>query len=215
MSFSLVCGTWCLRMMKIVLIPWTFAGIPCANLPNSFPHECCHASLYFDWPVACISTIFPCSHLGLILVEHWPGCAVLLSSATHIHSCVMVACQVFDNVFSAGPNVSISWVNGVIGIGWGGDDVGFCSLRCCVVAAARHYPTPLELVVFLHNCVMHHQKWFGLFWCWWLQAIGYGQHFAIAGAVCGVSWVYHTFKDIGKPCEFLVGSFTEVNHCCL
>ena len=111
-------------MKNIVLVPRTLAGIPCANLPISLPNEC-HAFFYFGLVTSCLySNNFPMSSsriapANLVFVEDWPRCIILFSTAAYMHSCVIVACHVFDFAFAAGPSTSVSWLNDIIGIGCG------------------------------------------------------------------------------------------------
>ena len=145
-------------MKKMVLIPFTLWGIPCANLPISLPNKCIQNSFYFGLLTRCLysnnSPVSPsriatanlhntCS--GNFLFVDCVVCITLFSQISNIHSCMMVVCCFFDLVLETMPIGGVCWVKGVIGLGpwvvlllsettinWGVWDVGACgwALRC-------------------------------------------------------------------------------------
>ncbi len=56
-SFVLSFGTVCRGMKKIVSVPFTLPGIPCAKRPSLFPYECIHVSLVFGFAINSLTTM--------------------------------------------------------------------------------------------------------------------------------------------------------------
>ena len=170
MSFSHVCGIWCLWIKNIVLVPGALAGLPCVNWPISLPNVCCHASLYFGLGTSCLyPNNFPMSSskiapANLVFLEDWPGCIMLFSNATHMHSCVTVAFLVFDHVFTAGPNANVSWVNNVLALVVWRRYCHPCPVVLCVCYSWVVHCT-LGVGGPVHGCMLHPWRWFWLFWC--------------------------------------------------
>ena len=57
-------------MKKIVFVPSTRPGIPCASLPNSFPHECSHFALVLGSAMRCLySKMLPSSPITTFAIS--------------------------------------------------------------------------------------------------------------------------------------------------
>ena len=54
----------------IVFVPSTYPGIPCASLPNSFPHECSHFALVLGSAMSCLySMMLPSSPITAFAIS--------------------------------------------------------------------------------------------------------------------------------------------------
>jgi hypothetical protein len=145
-------------MKMIVFVPSTHPGIPCASLPNSFPHERSHVSLVLGFAMRCLYSImllsspitaFAISAIQLIpVLTRWLLLGVSLAIIATSTDQLLISNAVFALALASGlycgrsllPSLSLSWDMyqgvGLLGAAYASLVFAFCTLGATAFSLA-------------------------------------------------------------------------------